>query len=251
MISAGDHPLCDVDSEIPHSLREADGEIRAGDRALREVNREIREAVAAGKRVRVLEPLSRHNLGVALPAGGEVTFEGSVGYYCGGLNNGARITVTRNAGWGLGEAMASGRITVEGDAAMSVGASLRGGMIHIRGDAGPRCGVAMKGGLIVVEGSVGYACGFMAHGGKVICLGDAADAAGDSLWEGEIWVAGAIRGLGVDARVEEPPAQDLAEVRRLLAGIGLSDQGRTWKRIVSGQALWHFESRDAKQWLMI
>ena len=38
VISAGDHPLCDVDSEIRHSLREADGEIRAGDRALREVN---------------------------------------------------------------------------------------------------------------------------------------------------------------------------------------------------------------------
>ena len=174
-----------------------------------------------------------------------------MGYYCGGLSNGATINVTRNAGWALGEAMASGLITVDGDAAMSAGASLRGGTIHVRGDAGPRCGVAMKGGLIVVEGNVGHACGFMAHGGKVLCLGDTADAAGDSLWTGEIWVAGNIRGLGVDARVEEPPADEVAEVRRLLAGVGASDEGRTWKRIVSGQALWHFESRDAQQWLMI
>jgi len=225
--------------------------IRAGDRPLREVNEEIRAAVAAGRRVRVTEPLSRHNLGVALPPGGEVTFEGSVGYYCGGLNNGAGITVTRNAGWGLGEAMASGHITVEGNAAMSVGASVRGGTIHVRGNAGPRCGVAMKGGVIVVEGSVGHACGFMAHGGRVICLGDTADAAGDSLWEGEIWVAGTIRGLGVDARVEEPQAQEVAEVRALLAGLGVGDQGHAWQRIVSAQALWHFESRDAQQWLMI
>jgi methylamine---glutamate N-methyltransferase subunit B len=225
--------------------------IRAGDRPLREVNTEIRAAIEAGDHVRVTEPLSRHNLGVALPAGGEVTFEGSVGYYCGGLNNGATITVTRNTGWGLGEAMAGGLITVDGDAAMSVGASLRGGTIHIRGDAGPRCGVAMKDGLIVVEGNVGHACGFMAHGGKVLCLGDTADAAGDSLWTGEIWVAGTIRGLGVDARVEEPPADEVAEVREQLAGVGVSDEGRAWKRIVSAQALWHFESRDAQQWLMI
>jgi glutamate synthase domain-containing protein 3 len=225
--------------------------IRAGDRPLREVNDEIRAAVAGGRHVRVIEPLSRHNLGVALPPGGGVTFEGSVGYYCGGLNNGADITITRNTGWGLGEAMASGHITVEGNAAMSVGASIRGGTIHVRGNAGPRCGVAMKGGVIVVEGSVGHACGFMAHGGRVICLGDTADAAGDSLWNGQIWVAGTICGLGVDARVEEPPAEEVAEVRELLAGLGVGDQARAWKRIVSAQALWHFESRDAQQWLMI
>jgi glutamate synthase domain-containing protein 3 len=224
--------------------------IEVGDRPLREVNAEIRSALAAGRHVRVTEPLSRHNLGVALPPGGEVTFEGSVGYYCGGLNNGASITVTRNAGWGLGEAMASGQITVQGDAAMSVGASIRGGTIVVRGNAGPRCGVAMKGGLIVVEGSVGYLCGFMAHGGRVICLGDTARAAGDSLWAGEIWVAGAIRGLGVDTRVEEPSAEDLAEVQGLLTGLGLGGD-HVFRRIVSAQALWHFESREARQWLMI
>ena len=236
---------------IDQSPRAVDEEIRAGNRPLRQLNNELRDAVAAGRHVRVTEPLSRHNLGVALPPGGSVTFDGSVGYYCGGLNNGAEITVTRNAGWGLGEAMASGLITVDGDAAMSVGASLRGGTIHVRGNAGPRCGVAMKGGMIVVEGSVGHACGFMAHAGRVICLGDTAAAAGDSLWAGEIWVAGTIRELGVDARVEEPPAQDVAEVQELLSSLGVDDAGVTWKRIVSGQALWHFKSRDAQQWLMI
>jgi glutamate synthase domain-containing protein 3 len=91
----------------------------------------------------------------------------------------------------------------------------------------------------------------MAHGGRVICLGDTADAAGDSLWTGEIWVAGTIRGLGVDARIEEPPAEDVAEVQELLTSLGISEQGLAWKRIVSAQALWHFESRDARQWLMI
>jgi formylmethanofuran dehydrogenase subunit C len=225
--------------------------ISAGERELRAVNRELREALAAGEDVVVTEPMSRHNLGVALPAGGSVTFEGSVGYYCGGLNDGASIEVRRNCGWGLGEAMASGHIDVWGNAAMSVGASMRGGSIRVRGNAGPRCGVAMKGGTIVVEGDLGYASAFMAHAGRVVCLGDAADAAGDSLWGGTVWVAGSISGLGVDAKVVEPGAAEVAEVEQLLAGYGLAGGAHDWKAIVSAQKLWHFQSRNASQWLMI
>ena len=88
-------------------------EIEAGDRPLREVNAEIRAAVADGRKVVVSRPLSRHNLGVGLPEGADIVFEGSVGYYCGGLNDGATIGITRNAGWGIGEAMAKGHITVD------------------------------------------------------------------------------------------------------------------------------------------
>jgi glutamate synthase domain-containing protein 3 len=217
---------------------------------IREINREIRGALSQGEDVLVTDPRSRHNLGVALPSGGTVRFEGSVGYYCGGLNDGAHVEVSRNCGWGLGEAMASGLITVEGHAAMSVGASMRGGTILVHGNAGPRCGAAMKGGTIVVEGNVGYSSAFMSHAGRVICLGDAADAAGDSLWGGTVWVAGSIAGLGVDANVVEPSADDVADVERELAGLGVEGR-RNWKQIVSAQRLWHFESRDAKQWLMI
>jgi glutamate synthase domain-containing protein 3 len=218
---------------------------------IREINREIRQALGEGGDVLVTDPRSRHNLGVALPPGGTVRFEGSVGYYCGGLNDGACIEVTRNCGWGLGEAMASGHITVEGHAAMSVGASMRGGTILVRGNAGPRCGAAMKGGTIVVEGDLGYGSAFMSHAGRVICLGDAADAAGDSLWGGSVWVAGAIAGLGVDAKVVEPSADEVAHVEQELERLGMDARERNWKQIVSAQRLWHFESRDAKQWLMI
>lgn len=218
---------------------------------LREFNRELREAVAAGETVSVAEPMSRHNLGVALPAGGRVRFEGSVGYYCGGLNNGAAIEVTRNCGWAVGEAMAAGQITIDGHAAMSAGASMRGGLIHIRGNAGPRCGVSMKGGTIVVEGDIGYSSAFMAHAGRLISLGDAADAAGDSLWGGCVWVAGEISGLGVDAKVVVPSSEEVAEVEAQLDALGIEAAARDWKVIVSAQELWHFDSRDAKQWLMI
>ena len=86
-------------------------EVLAGDRSIREVNEEIRAAVAGagGREVRVRDARSRHNLGVGLSAEARIRFEGSVGYYCGGLNDGARIEIDRNAGWGVGEAMARGR----------------------------------------------------------------------------------------------------------------------------------------------
>jgi glutamate synthase domain-containing protein 3 len=225
-------------------------EIVAGERPLREVNADIRTAVSEGEPVVVRETLSRHNLGVGLPEGADVLFEGSVGYYCGGLNDGGRLHVTRNAGWGIGEAMATGHITVDGYAGMSVGASMRGGLIHVKGDSGPRCGVAMKGGDIVVEGKVGFLTGFMAHTGRIIAIGGAGEACGDSLWGGEVWVGGPITSLGVDSEVVEPDADEVAGVEELLDGLGLGGD-HDWKKIVSAQRLWHFESRDASAWLMI
>ncbi|MGI8517865.1 MAG: glutamate synthase [Acidimicrobiia bacterium] len=225
-------------------------EVIAGERPVREINTEIRTALAEGYPVIVRDPLSRHNLGVGLPEGADVVFDGSVGYYCGGLNNGAIIAVTRNAGWGTGEAMARGKITIEGYAGMSAGASMRGGLIHVRGDTGPRCGVAMKGGDIVVEGSVGFLTGFMAHTGRIIALGEAGDACGDSLWGGEVWVGGAIKSLGVDSKVIEPEPEEVEAVAKTLADLDITGTF-DWKKIVSAEKLWHFESRDASAWLMI
>ena len=109
----------------------------------------------------------------------------------------------------------------------------------------------MKGGDILVEGRIGYLSGFMAHAGRIIALGGAGDACGDSLWGGEVWLAGPVKSLGVDSRIEEPEAAELAAVEELLATRGLGGAQREWRKIVSAQRLWHFEIRDAKSWLMI
>ena len=140
--------------------------IEAGDRPMREVNADIRAAVAARGKWSFASRSPAHNLGVGLPEGADVLFDGSVGYYCGGLNNGATITVSRNAG--LGDRRSDGARAHHRRRLLrhERGASMRGGLIHVRGDAGPRCGVAMKGGDIVVEGSVGYLTGFMSHAGR-------------------------------------------------------------------------------------
>ena len=103
-----------------------------------------------------------------------------------------------------------------GYAGMSCGASMLGGVVHVKGDAGPRCGVAMKGGDIIVEGKIGYLSGFMAHAGRIIALGGADDACADSLWGGEVWVAGPIKSLGVDSKVVEPDVRGSCLDRRVV-----------------------------------
>lgn len=225
--------------------------VDVGERHIREINEEIQEACARGDRIRVVNTLSRHNLGVGLPDGAELYFEGSVGYYCGGLNTGATIEVERNAGWAAGEGMSKGHITIGGYAGMSCGAAMTGGTIHVKGDAGPRCGVAMKAGNIVVEGKIGYQSGFMAHSGKIIALGGAGASCADALWAAEVWVAGEVESYGVDVDVLEPTAEQVAEVDAILEPLGLVDSSRNWRRMISGQRLWYFESRDASAWLMI
>ncbi len=226
-------------------------QVTVGRRDIRTVNDEIKAAVANGHSVYVRETLSRHNLGVGLPADANVRFEGSVGYYCGGLNNGATIEIERNAGWGTGEGMSKGRITVNGYAGMATGASMLGGVIHVKGDCGPRCGVAMKGGTIIVEGKLGYQSGFMSHAGRIIALEGAGTSCADALWAGEVWVAGKIDSLGVDTKVVEPDPDEVSEVESQLATYGLEDAGREWQKIVSNERLWYFESREANAWLMI
>jgi glutamate synthase domain-containing protein 3 len=225
--------------------------VDVGKRHIKEVNQEIQEAAKAGKEIRVVNTFSRHNLGVGLPDGAKISFEGSVGYYCGGLNVGAEIEIERNSGWALGEGMSKGHITVGERAGMSCGAAMIGGTIHVKGDAGPRCGVAMKGGDIIVEGKIGYQSGFMAHKGRIIALGGAGESCADALWEGEVWVAGEIDSLGVDVNVVEPTAEEVMEVDAILEPLGLVDSSRNWRKMISGQRLWYFESRDASAWLMI
>lgn len=215
------------------------------------LNRRIRDLVDEGVReVTVRNPRSRHNLGVGQHGPVTITFDGSVGYYSGGLNNGANIVITRSAGWGTGEAMSAGRIEVRGTCALGTGASMRGGTIVVRGNCGPRTAANMKGGALIVEGSVGYLAGFMTHAGDLIVCGDAGEALGDSLWAGNIWVAGAIGGLGADAVVVEATDDELARVHGLLAAEGI-DATFPFKKVVAERKLWYFDARDPEAWLKV
>ena len=223
-------------------------------RTTREINVEIRQLIKKGEPVEVQFPNARHNLGVALLGTGKVVFNGSVGYYCAGLMDGATISIKGSAGWGLAESMLAGEVTVAGNVGNSAGAAIRGGTLVVQGDSGARTGVSMKNGLIIVTGSCGYMSGFMGQGGKMIICGDAAEALGDSMYETICFVGGKIADLGNDAIVVESTDGDKqfldASLTHYLPASMREDlpDGGSFKKIVAGRKLWNFDKSEWKTW---
>ena len=86
----------------------------------------------------------------------------------------------------------------------------------------------------------------MAQAGVLLVGGDAGEALGDSLYEAVIYVAGAIKSLGSDARVEELTAADVARVRELveLAGFTTSRPEDVTK-VASARELYNFDAVKA------
>jgi glutamate synthase domain-containing protein 3 len=214
----------------------------------REINRLLREAIAAGKReICVLEPDARHNLAVALLQPVRVVLEGSVGYYCAGMMDGASVEIQGSAGWGMAESMLSGTVVVHGSAGSGVAASIRGGTVVVRGDAAARAGVSMKGGTLLIGGNCGYMAGFMMQKGRIVICGDAGEALADSMYEGAVFVGGKIDSLGNDAVIEQPTEEDRTALQDLLTTYRVSAPA-TFKKVVSGRRLWNFDKKDLDVW---
>jgi len=225
-------------------------EIVCGARSAREINVEIKKAIAAGERdINVLNPGARHNLGVGILEPVRIRFAGSVGYYCAGLIDGPRVEIEGGAGWGLAESMMSGEVVVRESAGNGAAAAIRGGTVVIHGDAAARLGVSMKGGTVLVAGNCGDMAGFMGQKGRLVVCGDAGDAFADSLYDTECFVGGSIHGLGTDAVVEEPSQEDLAWLKSTLGRYLPEAAGsRTFKKVVAGRKLWNFDKREWKIW---
>jgi glutamate synthase domain-containing protein 3 len=221
--------------------------VDAASSTIKDINRQIRAALASGETVEVANPGARHNLGVALLTAGTVSFDGSVGYYCAGMNDGADVLVSGSAGWGLAEGMLSGTVVVEGNAGNGAAASIRGGTVVVRGDCAARAGIAMKGGTLLIGGGAGYMTGFMMQKGTIVICGDAADALADSMYEGVVFVGGAIASLGNDAVIESPTAEDAQAIGALLATFDVKPPA-SFRKVVSGRKLWNFEHQELDTW---
>lgn len=222
-------------------------ELDATDRPIRELNREIRAALAEGREVVVRSPGARHNLGVALLSPGLVTFDGSVGYYCGGMSDGATVHIRGSAGWGVAEGMLSGTVIVDGNAGNGAAASIRGGTVVVRGDCAARAGVAMKGGRLLIAGDAGYMTGFMMQKGYVAIAGDAGEALADSMYAGTVYVGGSIASLGNDTVVEPAPPDEQAMLEAAFAEYDLP-RPPAFQRIVAGRKLWNFAKHELETW---
>lgn len=222
--------------------------IACRDLTTREINRRTREAIAAGERdIRVTEPDARHNLGVALLERVRVTYDGSVGYYCAGMMDGAHVEVRGSAGWGAGESMMGGTLVIDGNAGSGVAASIRGGTVVVRGDAAARAGVSMKGGTLIVGGNCGAMAGFLMQKGRLVICGDAGDAVADSMYEGVVYVGGLLHALGGDTVIEDVTAEETAALRELLDGYKVAAPA-SFRKIVSGRKLWNFDRTQLEVW---
>jgi methylamine---glutamate N-methyltransferase subunit B len=223
-------------------------EINCRDKTTREINRLLREAMADGnKDILLLEPDGRHNLGVALLKPVHVVFDGSVGYYCAGMMDGANVEIRGSAGWGTAESMMNGTVVIDGNAGSGVAASIRGGTVVVRGDAAARAGVSMKGGTLLIGGNCGYMAGFMMQKGTIIICGNAGHALADSMYEGTVFVGGNIDSLGNDAVCQEPTAADKKALQKLLEAYNIPGP-KSFRKVVSGRKLWNFDRKELDVW---
>ncbi len=213
----------------------------------REINRTL-QSLPEGATAVLEAPGGRHNLVVGVSEPIKVQVMGNAGYYLGGLcgskdATGLEIRVKGFTGWGTGENLMGGTIVVEGSVSQSTGASARGGLIVVEGDASLRTGISLKGATIAVAGDSGAMTGFMAQAGTILIGGDAGHALGDSLFEAVIYVAGRIRSLGADARIEDLTEEDVAAVKNLVekAGFDHISPGDV-TRVASAKQLYHFRS---------
>ena len=211
----------------------------------REINQRLRD-LPDGAEVQITEPRGRHSLAVGLRNRIKVVIDGNAGYYIGGLGAGPDVTVNGFVGWGVGENLMEGTIRVHGNASESAGATAHGGLIVIEGDASLRTGISLKGGTIAVAGDVGAMSAFMAQAGTILVGGNAGDALGDSLYEAVIYVAGSIRSLGADARLEDLTEEDAVRLKDLIAASGFDHvEPENIKKVGSSKELYNFDSVKA------
>ena len=202
----------------------------------------LQKGVEADTEWEVLNPRGSHAVAVGIDGPLQVTVRGSVGYYCGGMNQLGQIRIEGSAGPGVGENMMSGSIRVTGDASQYAGATGRGGLLVIEGNASSRCGISSKGIDIIVRGDVGHMSAFMAQSGNLVVLGDAGDALGDSIYEARLFVRGQVKSLGADCVQKEMRDEHLDILNGLLQAAEVTDvRPEEFTRYGSARELYHFD----------
>ncbi len=217
-------------------------------RPTREINRELKAIAAAGAaEITVANPAARHCLAVAVFAPVRVRFEGSVGYLCCTLGDGAHFVVDGDSGWSIGADMHAGSVVVTGGGGTNVGASMKGGSVTVCGSVGTRAGIANKGGTVVIGGDVGYMSAFMMQKGTLVVCGDADDGLGDSMYAGDIFLGGDLVAPGADCVEKDLTDADLARLAELCDPYGLRPK-KAWRKFGSGGRLHNFDKDDFATW---
>jgi glutamate synthase domain-containing protein 3 len=152
-------------------------EIDATDVHYRELNAQLREAVANGvARIDLHNVFGQRYLGTDLHRPVEIHIHGTPGNDLASFMDGPRIVVHGNAQDGCGNTMNGGEVIVHGRAGDVTGHSMRGGKIFIRDDVGYRVAIHMKEYIgkrptIVIGGTAQHFLGEYMAGGVLVVLG--------------------------------------------------------------------------------
>jgi methylamine---glutamate N-methyltransferase subunit B len=242
--------LVELTDEVPNVSTIADGRATfdAHDLTTRQINLELRSLVyEQGIRdVTVLNPGARHSLGVGILARCRITFEGSIGYFACGLIDGPEVQITGRVGWSACENMMSGVVVIDGNAGSLTGAAMRGGDLVVKGRVGARTGIDQKGGTIIVCGDAGANTAFMIQRGRQIILGNAGAGLGDSMYDGELYVAGTVKSLGVDCVPGEWTDADTELIERKFRIYGLGSPPEMQK-FVCGKKLYNYDTLEPSE----
>ena len=242
--------LAEPVAEIPH-VSQIDGGTAVFDAAkltTRQINLELRDLIYEQgiTDVTVRNPGAKHSIGVGILQRCRITFEGSLGYFGVGLIDGPEVLITGRVGWSVCENMMSGVVRIEKNAGSLTGAALRGGDIVVRGSVGARTGIDQKGGTIIVGGDAGSMTAFMMQRGRQIFLGDVGPGLGDSMYDGEIYVAGTVKSLGIDCVPGEWTDADTELIERKFRIYGLGSPPELQK-FVCGKVLYNYDNLEPSE----
>jgi glutamate synthase domain-containing protein 3 len=246
--------LVELDETIPR-IAEIDGERASFDArhlTTRQINLELRRLVYEERvqEVTVRNPGAKHSLGVCILQRCRIRFEGSLGYFACGLNDGPEVHITGRVGWSACENMMSGVCVIDGNAGSLTAAAIRGGDVVVHGQVGARTGIDQKGGTVIVLGDAGSMTGFMMQRGRQIICGDAGHGLGDSMYDGVIYVGGKVASLGIDCVPGEWTDADTELIERKFRIYGLGDPPELQK-FVCGKKLYNYDSLEPSERKMV
>lgn len=223
-------------------------EFEARDLSTRQINLELRRLLyeVGVKDVTVANPGGKHSLGVGILTRCRIRFQGSLGYFGCGLIDGPEVYVAGRLGWSACENMMSGVVVVEGNAGSLTGAAMRGGDLLVKGRVGARTGIDQKGGSIIVLGDVGSMTAFMMQRGRQILCGNVGPGLGDSMYDGQIYVAGSVKSLGIDCVPGEWDDSDTEFIERKFRIYGLGSPPE-FQKFVCGKKLYNYDNLEPSE----
>ncbi|MBI5166926.1 MAG: hypothetical protein HY998_04185 [candidate division NC10 bacterium] len=199
----------------------------------RELNRLIREAVAAGEtRIHLFNVNGQRYIGDGLKGRITITIDGIPGHDLAAFMNGPTIVVNNNAQDGVGNTMNDGKVVVRGNAGDVLGYGMRGGKLFVQGDVGYRVGIHMKSyksqvPVIIAGGAAADFFGEYMAGGIMVLLGlngaegnrpVVGDYLATGMHGGVIYIRGTVEEhqLGKEVGVKELEEEDYRVLRPLL-----------------------------------